>query len=124
MMDDELTPPVDRVMESDPVHPRTHSELPDRRRGRHKEEERRDTPGSFEELLEAAERSHQILEKSGSPYRFCVYREGGDVFIDLVVLDAAGRVKQNLKQKMDPDRFYTWVARLEAGGGLMVDEEA
>ena len=46
------------------------------------------------------------------------------MFIDLVVLDAAGRVKQNLKQKMDPDRFYTWVARLEAGEGLMVDEEA
>ncbi|MBN2241851.1 MAG: hypothetical protein JW793_04110 [Acidobacteria bacterium] len=77
---------------------------------------------NFEHLAEAAEESHAILLKEKSPYRFCVYREQEDVFIDVVILDEEGRIKDIKKKKITYDEFTTWLTHIHAGRGLLLDE--
>jgi hypothetical protein len=76
----------------------------------------------FEHLAKAAEESHTILVKEKSPYRFCVYREGEDVFIDVVILNKEGKIKEIKKKKITYDEFTTWLAHIHGGRGLLVDE--
>jgi len=77
---------------------------------------------NFELLAKAAEESHAILLKEKSPYRFCVYREGDDVFIDVVILDKEGKIKDIKKKKITYDEFTTWLAHIHGGQGLLIDE--
>ena len=76
----------------------------------------------FEQLAKAAEESHTILLKEKSPYRFCVYREGEDVFIDVVIVDKEGKIRDIKKKKITYDEFTTWLTHIHGGQGLLVDE--
>ncbi len=78
----------------------------------------------FEVLAKAAEESHVILLKEKSPYRFCVYQEGEDVFIDVVILDKEGEIKDIKKKKITHDEFTTWLTHIHDGRGLLVDENS
>jgi hypothetical protein len=77
---------------------------------------------NFEHLARAAEESHRVLLKEKSPYRFCVYREEDDVFIDVVVVDKEGKIKDIRKKKITYDEFTTWLNHIHGGRGLLVDE--
>ena len=76
----------------------------------------------FEQLAEAAEESHNILVKEKSPYRFCVYRKEDEVFIDVVILDENGKIKEIKKSNITEDEFTTWLTHIHGGRGLLIDE--
>ncbi|MCP4603376.1 MAG: hypothetical protein GY847_23145 [Proteobacteria bacterium] len=82
---------------------------------------RDETKYHFQNLANAAERAHKTLVADGSPYRFCVYREGDDILIDVVILDEDGKISSIKKQNITHDEFIHWIESIEQGHGLFVD---
>jgi len=58
-----------------------------------------------------------------SPYRFCVYQEDDDVFIDVVILGEDGKIKKIEKKNITDDEFSTWLNHIENGYGLLLDSK-
>jgi len=94
----------------------------DRGKGRRKRKKEAQAKEQFKRLARAAEEKHEILIKDGSPYRFCVYREGEAVFIDVVLLDENGAIKEVRTKEITHDAYLKWLLYMEAGQGLFIDE--
>jgi hypothetical protein len=116
-MDDMNVPPVMPVEVPD-RRVRDEPERKDRRRNR---EQRQKAKDCFKNLAHAAERAHVVLSKGGSPYRFCVYRDGEEIFIDIVILDENGEAQSLVQKNITHDEFLTWIRHIEEGRGLLLD---
>lgn len=115
-MDDEL-----RINNIHRVVSRNKS-LRSKRRKRNRDKKQRDEAGNhFPYLAEAAEIAHTVLEKNGSPYRFCVYQKNQDVFIDIVIVDDGGEIKEIRKKNITHDEFSLWLNHIEQGDGFFLD---
>ena len=115
-MNDELR--INKVYE---VVPRK-APLDAKKKKRKREQKQRDETGThFQNLAEAAEIAHAALERSNSPYRFCVYQKEGEVFIDVVVVGEDGKVKEVRKKNITHGEFSTWLNHIEEGDGLCLD---
>ncbi len=90
----------------------------------HPEQQSRNSKEYMRAIGKAAEASNEKLARLKLPYRFCMYLEGDDIFIDIVVLDKDGNIvaeqKKNLS-KQDFDRLIEDVSQIE---GLFVDRSA
>ncbi|MFQ5714677.1 MAG: hypothetical protein ACE5GU_11665 [Candidatus Scalinduaceae bacterium] len=75
----------------------------------------------FQDLAKAAELAHDTLEKNNSPYRFSVYQREGEVFIDIVIIDEDGKIKETKKKNITHEEFSTWLNHIEQGEGLFFD---
>jgi len=113
-----------------PVSPQvTRSHFDERKRQqaqhhRQKGEEKADKAGRhFQTLASAAEKSHESLTRMKSPYRFCVYQEDDDVFIDVVILGEDGKIKKIEKKNITDDEVSTWLNHIENGYGLLLDSK-
>lgn len=84
------------------------------------EEEAKD---HFAELARAAEAAHRKLELKKSPYRFCVYRVGDQVFIDLLLLGPDGKSREVKAKNITHDKFARWLTHIEQGEGLFFDDQ-
>ncbi|MBU0992130.1 MAG: hypothetical protein KJ737_06515 [Proteobacteria bacterium] len=115
--------PINEVDEVTPVISRNHAEFSKERKKRQEGRTHDEAGQHFDSLAQAAERAHTLLVQTGSPYRFCVYREKGDVFIDLVVHDENGKMKQLIKKNITHQEFTIWLERIENGDGLFFDEK-
>jgi hypothetical protein len=80
-----------------------------------------DTSAYFSDLTLSAEHAHELLRKAHSPYRFCVYREGGDIFIDLVILDENGKIAKVIKNNITHAEFSGIINRIETLDGFLID---
>lgn len=81
-----------------------------------------DEAGShFQQLYSATELANDVLEKDKSPYRFRVYQEGEEVFIDIVIIDDDGNIKETKKTNITHEEFTTWLNHIEQGNGLFFD---
>ena len=83
--------------------------------------ERRKPKDYFHTIAKAVERSNDILIERKSPFRFCIYLKKESVFIDLVELDSAGKVKSAVRKNItqeDFDRLIEDVSQIE---GLLFD---
>jgi hypothetical protein len=69
-------------------------------------------------ITKAAEASNGALEKKGLPYRFCVYAEGENVMIDLVMLDQAGKIVKEIKRNITDDDFAKLIDNISSIEGL------
>ncbi len=76
----------------------------------------------FKTLAKATETSNQQLEERGVPFRFCVYKEKGKVFIDFVTLDADGKVKETQTTDITNEDFNLWIENIANIAGLNFDE--
>ncbi len=77
--------------------------------------------GRFAELSEATDRAHAALLKEKSPYRFCVYQDKNETFIDIVLLDMHGKIKEIKKNNITEKDFFHWMHHIERGEGLLID---
>jgi len=75
-------------------------------------------------ISKAVESSNDILIKKGLPYRFKVYLENNEVFIDMVVLDQQGKIVETKRRNVshqDFDRLIEDISNIE---GLFFDSMA
>jgi hypothetical protein len=94
----------------------------DKRRREEREPKQRDEARDhFEELSRIAELANIDLQKEGSPFRFNVYREGEEVFVDLVILDQDGGIKEIREKNITHQEFSDWISRIERGEGFLID---
>jgi len=116
-MDDEI-----KVFKVPNVKPDRPSLKPDRRKKKREQKEQGEEAGKhFKRLAKAAEDTHAVLVKNKAPYRFCVYEEDGEVFIDLVLLDENGKTKEVKKKNITHEEFLAWIEHIERGDGLILD---
>ena len=104
----------------DPLHIRDKHQ----RNKQHKDPKKKDESAQhFKELAEAAERSHEFLVAHNSPYRFCVYQENGEVYIDIVTLDDSQNIKSVIHKSITHEDFYRYLKNIELGEGLFIDTQ-
>jgi hypothetical protein len=90
--------------------------------GRKKEKKSEDeVKDHFIELTEAAERIHKLLVEKNSLFRFCVYREQSDIFIDLVILNEKGKIEKTVKKNITHQEFSNIIKHIETLDGFIVD---
>ncbi len=115
-MNDEL-----RINKIARVNPQKTPLNPNRKKGQREYKHRDEARNHFQQLAEAAELAHTVLGKNNSPYRFCVYQNGEEVFIDIVIVDEDGKIKEIKKKNITHDEFSTWLNHIEQGEGLFFD---
>jgi uncharacterized FlaG/YvyC family protein len=76
----------------------------------------------FDELTRAAERAHKILELSNSPYRFCIYKENDEIFIDIVIKNSEGGATLVKKKNITHEEFLKLLKHVAEREGLFLDE--
>jgi uncharacterized FlaG/YvyC family protein len=92
-----------------------------KRRQKQKINRATETIDPFKELVLSAEHAHELLRRTNSPYRFSVYREAGEVYIDLVVVGARGKVEKVVRKSITPTEFSDMLNRIESLDGFLVD---
>jgi|WetSurMetagenome_2_1015567.scaffolds.fasta_scaffold209086_1 hypothetical protein len=106
---------------------RVHNDRPAGERGGSKQhhgygEKEKRHPGEYLHTIEkAAEASNRELERRKAPYRFCVYEENGRVMIDLVQLDAAGKITKEIKRNITDEDFEKVIEDISSIEGLFLD---
>lgn len=113
---------VERV----PGVPRVHNDEHAGKEGRKKhhdpdQHEMRHPKEYLHAITQAAKTSNDLLEKKGSRYRFCVYEENEKVMIDLVMLDAAGKITKEVKRNITNDDFDKLINNITSIEGLLFD---
>lgn len=116
---------LDKINKSDYIGSRDPMIEPDAKRresGHGKKEESPDEAGRhFESLKDAADQANDDLEKKKSPYRFYIYQEAGEIFINLVRLDGDGNVAEVKKKNITHQEFAAFIKRIQEGEGLFFD---
>jgi hypothetical protein len=117
---------IDKINKSDLIGTRDPLIEPDTKRreesGRGKKEEAGDEAGKhFDSLKDAADQANGELEKKNSPYRFYIYQEEDDTFINLVRLDSDGNVVEVKKKNITHQEFADLIKHIQEGEGLFFD---
>jgi uncharacterized FlaG/YvyC family protein len=96
-------------------------DLSKRKQHQHQDKEERESKDYLRTLRKAAENSNDLLEKKDSPYRFRIYENEGEVFIELLVLDKSGNVINEQVRRITHESFEKWIEDLSAIEGLFLD---
>ncbi len=116
---------IDKINKSDFIGSRDPLIEPDAKRresGHGKKEEPGDEAGKhFDSLKDAADQANSELEKKKSSYRFYIYQEENDIFINLVRLDGDGNVAEVKKKNITHQEFAELIKHIQEGEGLFFD---
>lgn len=116
---------MDRINKSDMVSSRdpvVDSEKHKREPSQERREKENDEAGEhFESLKETAGLVNAELESKKSPYRFYIYREYDDIFINLVRLDDNGKIAGVRKKNITHREFNDLIKQIQQGEGLLFD---
>ncbi len=115
-MDDEI-----RVNKSVPIIPQKKTLKPGKREDQQEHKHKDEAGDHFQQLSNAAKLANDTLERDKSPYRFRVYQEGEEVFIDIVIVDDDLTIKETKKTNITHEEFTTWLNHIEQGNGLFFD---
>jgi len=117
---------VDSVFHESDVRSYDEVQRPGEREGRRegKRREKRRSKDYFGTLAKRAEVSNEQLAQKKLPYRFRVYQRGDEVFINLVTLDARGKVKTTVRRNITDEDFDRWIEDLSSMEGLFFDSNA
>ncbi len=74
---------------------------------------------NIQALTKIADEAHEQLKAMNSPFRLFIYQEGEDVFIDVVAMDAAGKVAQVFHHDITNDELEDLIHQIKTGRGLM-----
>lgn len=77
----------------------------------------------FKELSLAAKEEQKEPAPEGPKHRLSVYRQGDEMFIDIVMLDEQGGVKSVEREKITHDTYVIWLNHIEEKQGLLFDEQ-
>jgi len=80
--------------------------------------------GHFESLKRSADLINEELERKGSRYRFYIYRESEDIFINLVRLGGNDEIVEVNKKNITHQEFTELMKRLENGEGFIIDSSS
>ena len=92
--------------------------------GKKKQQEhkhREEAGNHFQQLYKAAELANDVLKRDKSSYRFRVYQEEEDIFIDIVIVNEDGTIREAKKTNITHEEFSTWLNHIEQGNGLFFD---
>jgi len=116
---------LDKINKSDLIGSRDPVIEPDtkkRESGREHKEKRNDEAGDhFESLKETADLVNRDLDHKNSPYRFYLYREHEEIYINLVRLDGEGSVVEVKKKNITHQEFTDLIRQIQDGEGLFFD---
>lgn len=87
-------------------------------------QEKKDAKDYFPTLKMAVEKSNDFLTKKGLPYRFHVYMENEEVFIDLVALDTQGRIIGEKRKNISHQDFARLIEDVSQIEGIIFDGTA
>lgn len=126
VIDTEKSSLLNRVMRWDDTHERDVTVVPDRDRrhgnGRDQGKGVRDEAiGHLDNLRRTAATVNRDLSDRNSPYRFYVFSEDGEVFVNLVLLNPDGSVAQVKRTAKTHAEFSDLVRQLERGEGLLLE---
>jgi hypothetical protein len=94
------------------------------KKGRHQQGSFKQPRDYIHTIVKAAEASNEKLVKRNLPYRFTVYSEGDQVFIDLIVLDPGGKVISEKKKNISHQDFERLIEDVSQIEGLFFDRTA
>lgn len=126
VIDTEKKSLMNRVIRWDAAGARTVTINPDcekrRDHGRRRDEDTLDEAGAhLENLRSTAASVNRALADRGSPYRFYVFSEGDEAYINLVVLNPDGSVSHVQRKSITHTEFSDLVRQLERGEGLFLE---
>lgn len=75
-------------------------------------------------IIKAAEASNEKLVRLNLPYRFSVFSEGEEVFIEIVVLDENGKIITEKKKNISHQEFAQLIDDVSKIEGLFFDSTA
>lgn len=113
---------LEKINKSDFIGSRDPLVEPDtkKREGSHgkKEETPEEAGKHFESLKDAVNQANEDLEKKKSPYRFYIYREFEETFINLVRLDGNGSIVEVKKKNITHQEITELIKHIQKGEGL------
>ncbi len=110
-----------RVNKSVPIIPQKKTLRPGKREDQQEHKHKDEAGDHFQQLSNAAKIANDTLERDKSPYRFRVYQDGEEVFIDIVIVDEGLTIKETKKTNITHEEFTTWLNHIEQGNGLFFD---
>jgi hypothetical protein len=114
--------PIESIKSGTPVNNQT--QINPESANRHRRPQKEEVLDHFAKIEKVAEYSNMVLEREKSPYRFKVYRENSEVFIDLIVRDRWGNIHETKKKRLTHEEFYKEIMDIEEREGLLIDFEA
>lgn len=78
----------------------------------------------FHTLSKAIEASNDYCAKKGLPYRFRLYQENENVYIDLLVLDGNGNILDEKRRNITEEDFSRVIDDISNVAGLFYDGTA
>lgn len=84
----------------------------------HKGKQEDEAAAHFESLKTAADLANSELEKKNLPYRFYIYREFDEIFVNLVLLDKNGNIVEVKKKNITHQEFADLIQNIQNGEGL------
>ena len=93
------------------------------RRKKKQKKQKEEAGRHFRELARKAEQAHQVLSEKKSPYRFCIYQQEDEVYVDVAIVDAEGTITEIYKRNITHDEFQSWMNLIETESGLIFDRE-
>ncbi|OHD66097.1 MAG: hypothetical protein A2176_04040 [Spirochaetes bacterium RBG_13_51_14] len=125
VMEKAMSSNLDKINRSDFVSSRDAGVDQDKRKretGDERQEKENNEAGEhFDSLKSAADLANRELERKNSPYRFYIYREFDDVFINLVRLDDAGNLMETKRKNITHQEFTELIQHIQQGEGLFFD---
>ena len=99
------------------------SEYDDKRKkhSRRNPPDKKEVQDNFHDLSVAAETSNDKLADKGLPYRFCIYEDSDEIFIDLVVLDDKGSIIEEKRKNISHQDFSRLIEEIANNEGLFFD---
>jgi hypothetical protein len=94
------------------------------KKGRQQQSPPKESKDYIHTIAKAVEASNEKLVRLNLPYRFCVYSEGEEVFIDIVILDKTGKIVSEKKKNISHQEFSRLIEDVSQIEGLYIDSTA
>jgi len=114
---------VKEVYGPEAVHPLEEESEEQKQKGQQKQQKKKkeEAKDHFEELAHAAETAHVTLVENKSPYRFCVYKQGEEIFIHIVLLNKKEKIEKTIKKNITHEEFHKILQEIVTKEGLFFD---
>jgi len=115
---------VSRINHLEGIPENRHAQKPFDKRKQKKRPQHHFVKRNIQALTKIAEEAHEELQAMNSPFRLCVYQEGDEVFIDVVAMDASGKIVQVYRNDITNDELEDLIHQIKTGRGLMFNLDA
>ncbi len=99
--------------------------LPEKKReeGKEEKEDRSEVKDHFSEFAALVDWANRECENNDSRYRFRLRSEAEDVYIDVVVADADGKITAIMAREITHEEVLRTVEHIREGEGLLFDRK-